>query len=43
MLNQYDKLLNCIKKDSKEEKQDFLYRIDERGICKFIFRNSYSA
>ena len=30
--NQYDKLLNCIKEDNKEEKQDFLYRIDERGV-----------
>jgi len=32
MSNQYDKLLNCIKEDTKEEKQDFLYRIDERGV-----------
>ena len=32
MSNQYDKLLNCIKEDAKEEKHDFLYHIDDRGV-----------
>lgn len=43
MSNQYDKLLNCIKEDTKEEKQDFLYRIDERGVVieRYIGRKKY--
>lgn len=32
MSNQYDELLNCIKEDTKDEKHDFLYHIDGRGV-----------
>lgn len=43
MSNQYDKLLNCIKEDTKDEKHDFLYRIDDRGVVieGYIGRKKY--
>ena len=43
MSNQYHKLLNCIKEDTKEERHDFLYRIDERGVVieGYIGRKKY--
>ena len=45
MSNQYNKLLNCIKEDTKEERYDFLYRIDERGVVieRYIGRKKYLA
>lgn len=43
MSNQYNKLLNCIKEDTKEESFDFLYRIDDRGVVieGYIGRKKY--
>lgn len=43
MSNQYNKLLNCIQEDTREEKHDFLYRIDERGVVieRYIGRKKY--